>query len=58
MMSKAGEQNRQAKKSLGIPGEQKENTPSRLKENWIIKRGHALSYAGLFLFTIILYFRP
>ncbi len=42
----------------GIPGERKENTPSRLKENWITKRGHAISYAGLFLFTIVLYFRP
>ena len=26
--------------------------------HWLIKRGHALSYAGLFLFTCILYFRP
>ncbi len=25
---------------------------------WILKRGHALSYAGLWLFTIILYARP
>lgn len=28
------------------------------KESWIIHHGHTLSYAGLFLFTIILYFRP
>lgn len=27
-------------------------------EAWSGKRGHALSFAGLFLFTIILYFRP
>lgn len=27
-------------------------------ENWIFRRGHAISYAGLFLFTIVLYFRP
>ncbi|HEX3558969.1 MAG TPA: O-antigen ligase family protein [Pyrinomonadaceae bacterium] len=26
--------------------------------SWILKRGHALSYAGLFLFTAVLYFRP
>lgn len=26
--------------------------------NWILKRGHAISYAGLFLFTAFLYFRP
>lgn len=25
---------------------------------WLLKRGHALSYAGLFLFTFVLYFRP
>jgi O-antigen ligase len=28
------------------------------KGNWVLKRGHALSYAGLMLFTIILYARP
>ncbi|HET6647939.1 MAG TPA: hypothetical protein VFH01_11480, partial [Pyrinomonadaceae bacterium] len=38
-------------------GKQEESKP-QFKENWIIKRGHALSYAGLFLFTIVLYFRP
>lgn len=27
-------------------------------ENWLKKRGHALSYLGLFLFTAVLYFRP
>jgi O-antigen ligase len=26
--------------------------------NWILRRGHALSYLGLFLFTAVLYFRP
>ncbi len=26
--------------------------------NWTLKRGHALSYAGLVLFTIVLYVRP
>ena len=28
------------------------------KSNWTLKRGHALSYAGLVLFTIVLYVRP
>jgi O-antigen ligase len=28
------------------------------RETWITRRGHALSYAGLFLYTIALYFRP
>jgi putative inorganic carbon (HCO3(-)) transporter len=26
--------------------------------NWIIKRGHGVSYAGLFLFSLLLFFRP
>ncbi|HEX8422253.1 MAG TPA: O-antigen ligase family protein [Pyrinomonadaceae bacterium] len=32
------------------------NLPARHK--FELKRGHALSYAGLFLFTVVLYFRP
>ncbi|MGH9970118.1 MAG: O-antigen ligase family protein [Pyrinomonadaceae bacterium] len=28
------------------------------QESWILKRGHAVSFAGLFLFTLVLYFRP
>src|SRR5882724_4212442 len=28
------------------------------KGNWTLKRGHALSYAGLVLFTMVLYARP
>jgi putative inorganic carbon (hco3(-)) transporter len=28
------------------------------KEGWVSKRGHAISFAGLFLFTVVLYFRP
>jgi putative inorganic carbon (HCO3(-)) transporter len=28
------------------------------KSKWNLKRGHALSYAGIFLFTIVLYARP
>lgn len=27
-------------------------------ESWIVKRGHTLSYLGIFLFTFVLYFRP
>lgn len=34
-------------------------TPQRPTEDkWTLKRGHGLSYAGLLLFTIILYVRP
>ena len=28
------------------------------KEGWAQRRGHALSFIGLFLFTLVLYFRP
>lgn len=32
--------------------------PGKNLERWVVKRGHALSFLGLFLFTSILYFRP
>ncbi|MCP9493832.1 MAG: O-antigen ligase family protein [Pyrinomonadaceae bacterium MAG19_C2-C3] len=28
------------------------------QETWLAKRGHMLSYAGLFLFSVLVYFRP
>ena len=28
------------------------------KEEWILKRGHAISFAGVFVFTFLVYFRP
>ncbi|MDQ3686918.1 MAG: O-antigen ligase family protein [Acidobacteriota bacterium] len=31
---------------------------STARREWLLKRGHTISYAGLFLFTAILYFRP
>lgn len=27
-------------------------------DSWIVKRGHTLTYLGIFLFTFVLYFRP
>ena len=30
----------------------------KTREVWSLRRGHAISYAGLFLFTAVLYFRP
>ena len=36
-----------------------ENRPPAVTDtHWTLKRGHALSFAGLFLFTLWLYFRP
>lgn len=32
--------------------------PDVKKESWVSKRGHAVSFIGLFLFTVVLYFRP
>ena len=31
---------------------------NRFKEQWTQKRGHAISFAGLFVFTFLVYFRP
>jgi putative inorganic carbon (hco3(-)) transporter len=31
---------------------------NRLKEQWTQKRGHTISFAGLFVFTFLVYFRP
>src|SRR6266850_5829928 len=28
------------------------------EEKWILKKGHSLSFAGVFLFTALVYFRP
>jgi O-antigen ligase len=42
-------------------GAAKSDAESLLKtagENWILKRGHSLSFAGVFLFTALVYFRP
>lgn len=35
-----------------------ESTPALTKESWSGRNGHLLTYAGLFLFTFVLYFRP
>lgn len=32
--------------------------PEDVSSNWLLKRGHALTFGGLFLFTFVLYFRP
>src|ERR1700730_11166257 len=35
-----------------------ESLASASEENWILKKGHSLSFAGVFLFTALVYFRP
>lgn len=37
------------------PDSQTKSSPA---ETWISKRGHAVSYAGIFVFTFLVYFRP
>lgn len=34
------------------------STPEPAKETWIHKHGHSLSFAGIFLFTAFVFFRP
>src|SRR6185369_5620459 len=34
------------------------STPEPVKETWIHKHGHSLSFAGIFLFTAFVFFRP
>ena len=34
------------------------SSPLLRAESWNLKRGHAFSFAGLLLFTVVLYFRP
>ena len=42
-----------------VAGEPKDKSQvKRVKETWIHKHGHSLSYAGIFLFTTIVFFRP
>lgn len=37
----------------GLPGKR-----AAKRHSWVIRRGHTLSFIGLFLFTVVLYFRP
>src|SRR5262245_56992232 len=37
---------------------QKKSNVNRLQENWIVRKVHLLSYIGLFIFSVVLYFRP
>ncbi|HEY0322858.1 MAG TPA: O-antigen ligase family protein [Pyrinomonadaceae bacterium] len=43
---------------LPVPRPKTREKQTAPKENWLKRRGHVLSYAGLFLFTGVLYFRP
>ncbi len=38
--------------------QRKKASAEPVAENWVFKHGHSVSYAGLFLFTALVYFRP
>ncbi|HEY5883712.1 MAG TPA: O-antigen ligase family protein [Pyrinomonadaceae bacterium] len=49
----------QPQANLQINGESEEKSGTNpFQEHWVQKRGHAASFAGLFLFTFLVYFRP
>ncbi|MEO6394120.1 MAG: O-antigen ligase family protein [Pyrinomonadaceae bacterium] len=41
--------------SVGKPADE---VKPEVTESWLVRRGHALTYIGIFLFTLVLYFRP
>lgn len=50
--------------SESVPPSFRDERPDRadagatLNENWLARNGHGLTYGGIFLFTLVLYFRP
>jgi len=58
-----GEWKQRARTDDGFAGKNQPAAPSASGgdstiNTWLAKRGHAISYAGFFLFTLVLYFRP
>ena len=45
-------------KTRGETTSSEKSGPNGLNERWIQKHGHAISFAGLFVFTFLVYFRP
>jgi probable O-glycosylation ligase (exosortase A-associated) len=41
-----------------LPSRPREEQSNPVNETWIHKHGHSLSYAGVFLFTTLVFFRP
>lgn len=57
----AGSDKRPAARSSSGPAKKAPTSDRSLgapRVRWVIKRGHSISFAGLFLFTAVLYFRP
>ncbi len=47
-----------AKPRSGTESAVKENAVRISNDNWFARNGHNVTYAGIFLFTLVLYFRP
>ena len=47
-----------ATSEVRIEAEQSDAVPAEINENWLSRNGHTFTYAGIFLFTLVLYFRP
>lgn len=41
--------------SVGKPADEE---TVEVTESWLVRRGHSVTYLGIFLFTLVLYFRP
>lgn len=39
-------------------GRTEEEIKPEVAESWLVRRGHTVTYVGIFLFTFVLYFRP
>jgi putative inorganic carbon (HCO3(-)) transporter len=41
-----------------ISGPEDKSEPKAVREKWFLKRGHSISFGGVFLFTAFVFFRP
>jgi probable O-glycosylation ligase (exosortase A-associated) len=51
----------EARSKTGAPGDETNRETLHVgvfKEHWVHKRGHAITYAGIFVFTFLVFFRP
>jgi probable O-glycosylation ligase (exosortase A-associated) len=57
-VSSAISANGASEKESAAAGVRKEKSALEPKEKWIHRNGHSISYAGIFLFTALVFFRP
>ena len=44
--------------AVKVDGLPKSDVREKLSENWILRNGHSMSFAGVVLFTVLVFFRP